>query len=85
MKNLIHTQTGKVFEVKGTSIASSSTKEIVGAHISNFFNKNKSKVKGNPDTQSGFIIDRMVKNLLSCISYNEARFKTIEEFELKEI
>lgn len=75
---LIH-ESGKKFptEYKNTH------REMVSAHISNYFNSNKMTNKGNLDTQFGFIIDRMIKNLDICDSYNEAREKTINEFEFQ--
>ena len=82
MKNLVH-QSSKMFVINGDSNSSKTARGIVSAHISNFFNKNKFITKGNPDTQSGFIIDRMVKNIMVCESYKEAREATISEFELK--
>ena len=59
MKKLVH-QSGKVFIINGDSESSKTTLGIISAHISNFFNKNKATTKGNPDTQIGFIIDRMI-------------------------
>ena len=82
MKNLVH-QSGKMFVINGDSKSSKTALGVVSAHISNSFNKNKSITKGNPDTQSGFIIDRMIKNLMVCQSYKEAREATISEFKLK--
>jgi hypothetical protein len=81
MKNLVH-QSGKMFVVNGDSKSSKTARGIVSAHISNFFNKNKSTIKGNPDTQSGFIKDRFDKNQMVCKSFMEAREATINEFEL---
>ena len=81
MKKLVH-KSGKEFVVSGISKSSKTARGVVSAQISNFFNNNKFTVKGNPDTQSGFIIDRMVKNLLVSESYNQARETTISEFNL---
>ena len=75
---LVH-KSGKVFN---TNYKANTSRDIVNAHISNFFNKNKFNSKGNPDTQFGFIMDRMIKNLSISDSFSEARERTISEFSL---